>query len=283
MELKIEQYQIPESIKFNFDELKQELTEKVSHYETLVYTEDQIKEAKLDRSNLNKLKKALSDERIRRKKEYMATFSAFEEKIKELEAIIDKAIEAPSKYIEAAEEQRKVKKFDAINEAFSKMESPEWLTLNQIFDSKWLNASTSEASVVTEMAERITRAFSEFDTLANLSEFSFEAKEVYKSTLDMSKALNEATRLSKMAKLKAEEEKKKATDDFSKHMNPPVEPKEEQVQGQMEFTDSKSFNEALTKTEEPKQWVSFQANVTITQARLLKKFFEDNHIEFKSM
>ena len=41
-----------------YEELKQELTEKVSMYETMVYTDDQIKEAKADKANLNKLKKA---------------------------------------------------------------------------------------------------------------------------------------------------------------------------------------------------------------------------------
>ena len=51
--------------------MKQELTEKVSMYETLVYTDDQIKEAKADKAQLNKLKKALNDERIRIEKEYM--------------------------------------------------------------------------------------------------------------------------------------------------------------------------------------------------------------------
>ena len=44
MELRVNEVQLPEQILFNYEELKQELTEKVSHYETLVYTD--IKEAK---------------------------------------------------------------------------------------------------------------------------------------------------------------------------------------------------------------------------------------------
>ena len=50
MELKMHEYQLPEKILFNYEELKRELTEKVSHYETLVYTDDQIKEAKADKA-----------------------------------------------------------------------------------------------------------------------------------------------------------------------------------------------------------------------------------------
>ena len=68
MELKINEIAIPDQIVWNFDELKTELAEKVREYEITIYSEDQIKEAKADRAALNKLKKALNDERIRREK-----------------------------------------------------------------------------------------------------------------------------------------------------------------------------------------------------------------------
>lgn len=92
MELKMNDYQLPEKISFNFDELKQELTEKVSMYETLVYTDDQIKEAKADKAQLNKLKKALNDERIRLEKEYMQPFNSFKSQVNEIVSIIDKPV-----------------------------------------------------------------------------------------------------------------------------------------------------------------------------------------------
>lgn len=34
MELRVNEYQLPEQILFNYQELKEELTEKVRHYET---------------------------------------------------------------------------------------------------------------------------------------------------------------------------------------------------------------------------------------------------------
>ena len=49
MELKVKEYQLPDALSFNFEELKMELEEKVKHYETLVYSDQQIKEAKADR------------------------------------------------------------------------------------------------------------------------------------------------------------------------------------------------------------------------------------------
>lgn len=77
MELKIKEYQLPEAIDFNYQELKQELEEKITVYTNLVYSDDQIKLAKADRANLNKLKKALNDERIRREREYLEPFNTF--------------------------------------------------------------------------------------------------------------------------------------------------------------------------------------------------------------
>ena len=71
MELQIEDVQLPEQIKFNFEDLKSEIQAKAHEYEVSVYTEDNIKAAKADRASLNKLKKALNDERIRREKAYM--------------------------------------------------------------------------------------------------------------------------------------------------------------------------------------------------------------------
>lgn len=94
MELKVNEVSIPEQITFNYDELKRDLIDKVSTYETLVYTDDQIKQAKADKANLNKLKKALNDERIRREKEYMKPFNDFKSKINEIICIIDNILKS---------------------------------------------------------------------------------------------------------------------------------------------------------------------------------------------
>ena len=47
MEFRMKEYQLPEKIKFNYGELKQELTANVKLYETLVYTDEQIKDCPL--------------------------------------------------------------------------------------------------------------------------------------------------------------------------------------------------------------------------------------------
>lgn len=141
MELKVNEYQLPEQILFNYEELKAELTEKVQHYETLVYTDDQIKEAKADRATLNKLKKALSDERIRREREYMQPFNEFKSRINEIISIIDKPVAVIDKQIKEYEDTKKQEKLEEIKKLWSEMEAPDGMTLDKVFNDRMLNSS----------------------------------------------------------------------------------------------------------------------------------------------
>ncbi len=210
MEFKVNEYQLPDKLTFNYEELKCELQEKVSHYETLVYTDDQIKEAKADRASLNKLKAALNDERIRREKEYMIPFNDFKTKVNEIIGIIDKPISVIDRQVKEYEDKKKAEKLESVKKLWEETEKPEGLTFENVFDEKMLNASYNMAHVKQKFADDIKRFERDLETLANLPEFGFEATEVYKTTLDINKAISEAQRMSQIQKAKAEAEAKKA-------------------------------------------------------------------------
>jgi hypothetical protein len=285
MELKINDIQLPDVIQFNYEELKQELTERVQKYETMVYTEDQIKEAKADKANLNKLKKALNDERIRREKEYMEPFNEFKTKINEIIAIIDKPVKLIDKQVKEYDEKKKADKRLEIGAYWENTEHPEWITLARIFDERWLNTGYSMRQIKDDIAGWINRTNSEMETLKQLDSFSFEAIEIYKKTLDINQAIAEGKRLADIQKRKEEAKKaeqEKAWEDMKKadealantpmsqYMTPPTEaPKEEP--------------EAPAAPVEKPQWVAFKANLTMSQALELKKFFNDRNIEFKKV
>lgn len=307
MELKINEVQLPEPITFNYEELKKELTEKVSLYENLFYADEQIKEAKADKANLNKLKKALNDERIRREREYMEPFNDFKAKINEIISIIDKPVAVIDKQVKAFEEKQKQDKHEKIKgywmELLQADKVPEAMTLDKIFDPKWLNASVSMKSIQETIDASLTKIAEDLATLENLPEFGFEATEVYKTTLDLNKALNEGRRLSEIAKRKAEYEAEQA------RLAAEAEAKkqEEQLPGQMEFHDAESFercvnpqmdelpfnversndvveNPTIAKTQEPqKQLVKFAAYLSVEDAEALKAFFLSRQIEFRAI
>lgn len=274
MELKVNEITIPEAIQFNYEELKQELTEKVSMYETMVYTDDQIKEAKADKANLNKLKKALNDERIRREKEYMKPFNEFKAQINEIIAIIDKPVGVIDKQVKAYDEKKRQDKMEAIKKLYEESEHPEWLELEQIFNERWLLAGTSMRQINDGMEGWFNEIKQSLDTLSNLADFAFEATEVYKSTLDINKALNEGKRLLEIQKRKEEQER------LQKEV-------EERAKAEAEAKKQAVFNNAPDiKAQEPvevAQWISFSAKLTVAQAVELREFFERRKIEFKAV
>lgn len=297
MELRINEVQLPEQITFNYEELKQELAEKLSTYETLVYSDEQIKEAKADKANLNKLKKALNDERIRREKEYMQPFNDFKAKINEIIGIIDKPVALIDKQVKEYEDKQKQDKMDKIKALWSEMDVPEGLTLERVFDDRMLNVSYGMNHVKQKMLDDIKRFNRDMETLAGLPEFGFEAQQEYIRTFDLNKALAEGQRMAQVqkkkeeaaraaaeaeqARLKAEEEAKQSAfpDDA---MNPPV-TEEEIAQSRQEYIDAASANGVHPVIAPAKQWISFKALLTVEDATALKQFFESRNIQFEAV
>lgn len=278
MEFRVNEYQLPDHLTFNYDELKKELTDKVEMYKTLVYTEEQIKEAKADRASLNKLKSALNDERIRREREYMVPFVEFKAKVEEIIEIINEPIAMIDTQVKGYEEKKKEEKREKIVELFESMENkPDWLKLEQVFQERFLNASFSMKTVEQSFHDDIKTINRNLETLASLPEFGFEATEVYKSTLDMNRAISEAQRMSQIAKAKAEAEAKKA--EYEKTQAAKLAEQmaiEKQNSSKMEQVEN-------VQQAAPSNWVRFEAKLTREQAFELKKFFDDRCIVFRAI
>lgn len=298
MELKINDFQLPSSIEFNFDELKNELEDRVKHYETLVYDDTQIKEAKADVAALRKLKKALNDERIRREREYMAPFEEFKAKINEIISIIDKPVNLIDTQIKAYDEEKKTKKFNEIKAFFEESDHPEWLQFHQLFDPKWLNATVSIPIIHDTITTRLFLIKQDLETLSKLPEFGFEATEAYKTTLNINSALAEGQRLADIQKRKAEqarieeEARQKAemerqkieafiqeqAETNPKPSFPEEEPANEQYLERVERADAEKAEDEKTA-----EWVSFRCRLTVKMAAKLKAFFVENEIEFNAI
>lgn len=285
MELRVNEVTIPEKISFNYEELKAELTEKVAFYETLVYTDDQVKDAKADRATLNKLKKILNDERIRREKEYMQPFNEFKAQVNEIIGIIDKPIAVIDKQVKEFEDQKKVNKQNAIEELFATIGFQNFVTLEKIWDPKWLNASVSMKSIEEQMRSRMYQIGDDVLTLHNLPEFGFEALEIYKQTLDINKAIKEAQRMTEIAKAKAEAEaKKKAAEESRKaeEERKAKEIKEEQTVPHEQAVTPQEPVQSADSTQE-RMVVRFEVLLTTEDAYALKEFFKSRSIEFKAI
>lgn len=287
MELKVEAYKAPDQIIFNYQELKQALLEKCSIYETMIYDDTQIRNAKADIANLRRLKKALNDERIKREKEYMESFNVFKKQINEIIGIIDKPCGIIDSRIKEFEEAQKANKFKEIEAYWHELlradKIPAGVCFNSLYNEKWLNASVKMPAIVKEITERLEQIEKGLAVIENLPAYAFEAQEVYLTTLDLGKAVSEANRLRELAEKKAaweaEQEKRKA------------EYEAEQARKKAEaeaaaIKPAEPIDIPCTPTPEAapaKQWISFKALLSVDDAKALKELFLSRGIEYKSI
>ena len=272
MEIEIKEYQLPAEIKFNFEELKQEVVAKCDLYKSMVYTEDQIKDAKADKASLNKLKKALNDERLRLEREYMKPFEGFKAQVKELCTLIDKPVALIDKQITAAEDKRKAEKRTEIGSCFVTLERPEWLKLERIFNEKWLNTTYKMQDITAELDMTVTMINNNVATLNALPEFGFEALEEYKRTLDFNKALLEGQRLADIQKRK-EEAQKIAEENAQKAQEEALNAKANELAKSEEKAEIKPISELpFDDSEEPKM-------VQDSRLRTFSGFLTDSQVD----
>lgn len=261
-------------IQWNHEELKTEIAEKMQEYKTLTFTEDSIKEAKADRAKLNKLKSAFDDERKKIKKLCMAPYDTFEKQVKELIALIDEPIQLIDAQIKEVEQLKRDEKRKAIEELFSGIGFQSFVTLEAIWDEKWLNATVSMGKIEEQMKSRLYQISDEVYTIHNLPEFSFESLEVYKNTLDLNKAIQEGKRLSEIQKRKMayEEEQRRKQEESQKAI---PESCEEQQREKTEEKDQTSMDQA-----DEILHLDFRVWGTRDQLLALRNYMNENHLKF---
>lgn len=253
-----------QSIEWNHEEIKKEVAERVKHYSSLVYTEDQVKEAKADRAKLRKFVEALEAKRKEIKKQCLAPYEAFEKQMKEIIAVVNEPIALIDGQCQEFEDKRKAEKKEAIMAywytALEENKIPAGITFEHLFDEKWLNASVKMTAVCKEFNAKLEQIEKDLATLQEMPEFGFEAAEVYKTTLDINKAIAEGKRLADIQKRKAEAEAevKKFVESIPKEPIEPIEPAE-------------------------KHWIGFEALLSTEDALALRDFFKARGIEYKAI
>lgn len=281
MELRIEPIQAPAPIVWNYEELKAAITEKVKTYEVAVY--DDMKAAKADRAALNKLAKALNDERIKREKEYNAPFAAFKAQVEELCDIIEKGSAAIDRQVKNDEERQRQKKREEIeawwNFNRADLGAPDFLQLPKIADPRWLNASNTDWK--DDIDARVRDIRNKLQSLASLPEFSHEAVKVYEETLEISTALNQVRILTEAKKRReAEDERRKAaTAAQEAHREPEA---HEPIETPARPTKAAETPQNVKQGESV--WVlGFRVWVNMEQAKALRRFFDSNGIKFEKI
>ena len=180
------------SIQFNEEEVKAGLAEQMKVYKELPVSAENKADRKKDIATLRKMKKAVDDRRKEVKSIWMKPYDEFERKVKEVMSLIDEPINLIDDQAKELEDRERRQKKAEIREYFSTAagEYTEWLTLEQIYDPKWENASVSLKKVREEIDQRINEIKAALASLSlSVSDVKEEAIERYKSDLNLTAAL----------------------------------------------------------------------------------------------
>ena len=180
------------SIQFNEEEVKAGLAEQMKVYKELPVSAENKADRKKDIATLRKMKKAVDDRRKEVKSIWMKPYDEFERKVKEVMSLIDEPINLIDDQVKELEDRERRQKKAEIREYFSTAagEYTEWLTLEQIYDPKWENASVSLKKVREEIDQRINEIKAALASLSlSVSDVKEEAIERYKPDLNLTAAL----------------------------------------------------------------------------------------------
>ena len=288
---------LPAEIGFNFEELKGELAEKLEHYNTLVVTEDGIKEAKDDRAKLNKLRTAIDTRRKDIKKQYLKPYNEFESRVKELTLLIDQPIAAIDTQLSAYEEKRKAEKLEKIQQAYDAGISDslkDIVPLQRIMDQKWLNATTTMKKVVEDITAIDTRVNADMMALDHVEEnYKAAVRQKYVETLDIAKALShrdelkaaEEAFIAREAERKAREEARKAREEElrAKVAEQAAMQAQKAAEAKSEPQEAPKPEAAPALQQEKVYALRLEFQVTREQAIALRRFLDDNQINYKKL
>ena len=270
-------------IRFNFEEIKAQLDEKLVTYKNRYYDlakpEDKAA-AKKDRANLNKLAKALNDKKAEVKAQCLASYNAdFEPKIKTLIAMISDCAASIDEGIKEYENGQKDLKKKRLEEYYLKQagELAQIVPFEKILNEKWLNLSCSEESAIVEIFNTIGTIRNNLQTLSEdvESAFAVEVKDTYLSTLDLGAALRRNAELARNAKKQAEYEA------AQKVKNAKPEPDINRVTGEAPVPPIPESAKILQQNaDEAKQQIDFRVWVTAEQKAALRDFLINNQIKY---
>lgn len=205
-EIKVVVSQEPGKISWNYDEIKKMLEVEMERYSRIVYTDENIGDAKKDAAYLRKLCKAIGERKTEIRKKCLEPFGEIEKQAEELIGLIDKPLEMIDRLAKDYEQRRRATVREKINAYFDEKalilpESIREKAKAQIYDSRWENATATQKSWKDGISSGIQKIVDEIETIKSFSsEFEQDAMEVYFEKLSLPQAIY------KMNSMKAQKE-----------------------------------------------------------------------------
>lgn len=296
-----------QSISANFDETKAWLTEHLEPLRTMAVTPESMSQSKQYRAAIRRVRDRIDESRKLAKAAAMEAYSDFEAKCKELTALCDEAANALDVQIKAMENAVKEEKRLRLMDYFAKVvgDMAEWISFDDCFNPKWLNATYAESTAQADMCAAIDRCRADLNAIRALgSPFETELLAEYRTARNIGAVL---TKNSTLARMKAvEDERKRREADVKKEqrfkmyaMPPEMCGQQAEVgsvnelvdEDSQELTDAPSVADVIRATEReafehvvkeapPVFTVDFRVYGTAAQLDGLKAYMESNGIRY---
>lgn len=289
----------------NYPAVKKWAESVVAQYENIVVTPDTISQAKADRASLRKAQSGVSDVRKEMRAAALSTCAAEESNCKDLEAVFERGVQELDVQIKAMEEAAKQEKKNRLAEYFAQVvdDMAEWLTFDDCFNPKWLNATYAESTAWMDINAAIDRCRADLNAIRALhSEFETTLLDEYTRTRNISAVLVKNETLGRM-KAAEEERKRKEVEAAAKYEAALEELKcvadETMRQAEQKASEtgrstvetlgelSKPVNDLvdedgheMTAAQEPEYKVDFRVFGTARQLDGLKAYMQKNGIRF---
>lgn len=273
----------------NIDELEAFVAAKLVEYTPENYKGDSDA-AKKDRATLNTSKKTLGSTRLEIMKRAMKRFKIddFETRCKKVEKDIDSAALALDAIVKAKEEEEKRVKRAQIEE-FWKCQNFDLVSLDKVFDQKWLNKTAKNKDIFEEIEKKIAAIYDGIKTLEGLgidADSLSILKPFYLETLDIGRAVQQWNTIKEnRERLAKEEAERKEREEAATRREAQEELAREEVKAQNDAPiaslAAQASGEAVDDDPEIAYTLKFKARRSVLFA--LRQYMIDNGIKYEKL
>lgn len=279
-------------IVWNADEIAEYVAGRVGYYKNLVYTDDQIVEAKKDRAELNKFISALKAKDREIKKLCLQPYEEFHQKMQMIIAQVEEPVNLIDKQVKDYEDQQKAAKTEEIKKLFAEKGFQPWVTLDRIWNPSWLNKSYSLKKIEADLST-IQHSIGEDILLINqMGEGQPAALREYQRSMDKTAAVEAGKRYieakyaeQRMAETigrQRDEEARRAQEEIDRDLGFAPAPVEAHTEAPEPVSVAPTQKEEQQQAPETKK-ISFSVWVTREQLAALNKCLKDNGIKFEQI
>lgn len=268
---------------WNADEISAEVANKVSYYKNLVYTDDQIIEAKKDRAALNKFITALKAKDREIKRLCLQPYKEFHEKMLRIIAQVEEPAALIDKQVKDYEESQKVQKHKEIQLLFDAKGFQPWVTLDRIMNPKWLNKSYSLKQVDADLTS-IQHGIGEDILLINrMGEGQPAALMEYQRSLNKTAAVEAGNRF-----IEAKYAEQRMAETINKQKEEEARRKQEEIDRDLGINktpaeEAESPEQHAVQEDPEVRKISFSVWVTREQLEELNRCLKENGIRFEQI